>query len=216
MTTAKDVSNEELRNIWGRLLSNEVTTPNSCSRKTLSILKDLTPIDAGRFTKFCSLAWDIKGVYFFPYEKNFRVQSQLEKYGFSYGESLHLESLGLIHCNKDVRMDITLERQLSYFNYNHVCHVIPHNMMASIPCFPLTNNGVELLSVANRELNDDFYVDCLILFSDVYSVFLACHLKQSVKEKIKCNECGKENLIDSYQIRACEKCGAPIRGTKAK
>jgi ribosomal protein L37E len=36
------------------------------------------------------------------------------------------------------------------------------------------------------------------------------------KEKIKCGKCGRENWVDPFKTTSCEKCGAPIRGTKAK
>jgi hypothetical protein len=35
-------------------------------------------------------------------------------------------------------------------------------------------------------------------------------------EKIKCGKCGRENWVDPFKTTSCEKCGAPIKGTKAK
>lgn len=35
-------------------------------------------------------------------------------------------------------------------------------------------------------------------------------------EKIKCGKCGKEQYVDQYKTTSCTKCGAPIKGTKAK
>ena len=174
----KDVSNEELQKIWAKILASEVAKPNSCSRKTLSILKDLTPIDATIFENFCSLAWNISGYYFFCYDKGIRATSQLEKYGVDYGQLLHLENLGLIHCKKDILMFISFEEQISYFDFDHICYVYPNNMVPEISCYPLTDNGNELLKVINREFNIDFYIDWIKLFSNIYSVYLTCPMQK--------------------------------------
>ena len=36
------------------------------------------------------------------------------------------------------------------------------------------------------------------------------------KEKITCGQCGTDNWVDAYHTTSCKKCGAPIKGTKAK
>ena len=88
----KDVSNIELQELWARLLAGEVSTPGSCSRKTLTILKDLSNFDGELFKKICSLIWSLDRSYFIPYKK-------LINYYYSFCHLLHLENLGIIHCN---------------------------------------------------------------------------------------------------------------------
>jgi len=36
------------------------------------------------------------------------------------------------------------------------------------------------------------------------------------KEKIKCGKCKTDNWVDQFKTTSCKKCGAPIKGTKAK
>jgi hypothetical protein len=36
------------------------------------------------------------------------------------------------------------------------------------------------------------------------------------EEKIKCGNCKTENWVDVFKTTSCKKCGAPIKGTKAK
>ena len=124
----KDVSNEELQKIWGRLLAGEVATPNSCSRKTLAILKDLSPADAELFTEFCSYIWlrsgnsfymeddkiiFIEEYYFMPIDE-LSLDRYLARFILAYGECLHLENLGLIHCKKDISINIGVHDELKY------------------------------------------------------------------------------------------------------
>jgi hypothetical protein len=170
----KDVSNEDLQKIWARLLANEVAIPKSCSRKTLTVLKDLSSNDAKIFKTLCSLLWSKHDAYFIPYEYGFNLDSQLNKYDLSYSQCLHFDNLGLIHSKMDLMLNINSGEKLDYFDRNHICYVQPSNMQAEISCFPLTRPGIELIIAAHPEFNSDFYIDCLKLFSNNYSVFLAC------------------------------------------
>lgn len=174
----KDVTNADLQKLWARLLAKEVAKPKSCSKKTLTILKDLTSYDANLFKKFCSLIWSKGDVYFLPcpYTLNFiiEVNAQLEKYGLSYDECLHLESLGLIHSRMDFTINFSSGEALNYFNGNHMVYIQPPNMLVEICCFPLTRSGIELINSADPKFSWDFYIDWLRLFSNDYSIFLAC------------------------------------------
>ena len=35
-------------------------------------------------------------------------------------------------------------------------------------------------------------------------------------ETIRCGVCKTDNWVDQYKTTSCKKCGAPIKGTKAK
>ena len=49
----KNCSDEDLANMWAEVLAGEVNTPNSYSRKTLSILRDMDKEDAEAFRTLC-------------------------------------------------------------------------------------------------------------------------------------------------------------------
>lgn len=46
---AGNISNEELQTLWGRILLNEITHPQSCSLRTLSLIRDMTAKEARIF-----------------------------------------------------------------------------------------------------------------------------------------------------------------------
>lgn len=48
---AQDVSSEELQKLWGRILAGEVKSPGQTSRRTLSILRNMTQQEAQDFSK---------------------------------------------------------------------------------------------------------------------------------------------------------------------
>jgi hypothetical protein len=184
----KDVSNEELQKLWGRLLAGEVATPKSCSRKTLAILKDLSPEDAKTFIKFCSFVWiEIDNLYFpqnyyfMPFDQ-LSIEEQLEKCRLTYGECLHLESLGLIHCKKDISITLSIHDTLRYFNLNHICYeryIEYDNYVGDewgeISCFLLTQPGIELFSVATVKPDWNYYIDSCKLLTDFFIFIWPAH-----------------------------------------
>lgn len=36
------------------------------------------------------------------------------------------------------------------------------------------------------------------------------------EEKIRCGNCGTDNWVNPFKTTSCKKCGAPIKGTKAR
>ena len=60
----KDVSDEEMQNLWGRILAEEVKQPKSFSFRTLELLKNLSKEEAEIFTKFAQIALNSSDKYF--------------------------------------------------------------------------------------------------------------------------------------------------------
>jgi uncharacterized repeat protein (TIGR03899 family) len=188
----KDVSNEDLQKIWGRILAGEVAEPGSCSRKTLAILKDLSQEDAESFIKFCSYVWVRESSVYLREEDKYNdeyyfmpidivdLERFLDKCGMSYNECLHLESLGLIHCKKDISIDLESYQTLIYFNLKHVIceNACIRDGWGEIECFLLTQAGIELLSVATVEFNWNYYYDCCKSFKDYHDVYLSCPIEK--------------------------------------
>lgn len=57
LNAAQDASDEQLQEVWARLLASEIKQPGSISRRTLSVVNDLSPNDAKLFAKIAPLAW---------------------------------------------------------------------------------------------------------------------------------------------------------------
>jgi uncharacterized repeat protein (TIGR03899 family) len=180
----KDVSNEELHTLWGRLLAGEVTSPGSCSRKTLAILKDLSQKDAAIFNKFCSFVWKRKDDYFLPLLSNrksnpMNIYSQFRKLGITYSECLHLESIGLINCKQNYLITFDDHDILTFHGMNHICYIKRSKPLnkPKICCYPLTLPGIELFSITNIQPYDKYYLYWVGLYSNVYSIRLACQIE---------------------------------------
>jgi hypothetical protein len=55
---AQEVSNEQMQQLWGRLLAGEVAQPGSVSPRTLEHLRNMSSSDAKLFSKLCEFAFE--------------------------------------------------------------------------------------------------------------------------------------------------------------
>jgi len=53
---AEDISNQEMQQLWGKILAGEIKQPNSFSMRTLEIVKNITKIEADVFTNVANYA----------------------------------------------------------------------------------------------------------------------------------------------------------------
>jgi len=92
---AQDVSDEQMRLLWGKLLAGEVTTPGTFSPRTLSIVANLGRAEASKFEAVCNLIAIANGVIctFMSTTSN-PVAKQL---GLSLGDFLELQAAGLLN-----------------------------------------------------------------------------------------------------------------------
>ena len=87
------VSDEEMQDIWARILAGEANVPGTFSRKTINILSDMDKSDAELFTTLFSFAWrfpNSTGPLVFARDEFFRKQ------GIALSSLADIESLGLI------------------------------------------------------------------------------------------------------------------------
>ena len=173
----KDVSNEELQKVWARILAKEVASPGSCSRKTLSILKDLSAKDADLFNRICNLLWLTNEDIFIPYRDDLSFNVQFEKYRMNYDSLLHLKSLGLIHFSQDLVYELNYKNSISYFGNENICFFAPSNLLKKIFIFLLTKSGKELYFAINKEIDLLYYYESIMMFSGYYHIYLASPLK---------------------------------------
>ena len=56
------VSDEDMQNLWSRILAGEANSPSSFSRKTVNMLADMDKSDAELFANLCCFGWWINGM----------------------------------------------------------------------------------------------------------------------------------------------------------
>ncbi len=97
--SAGTVSNDELQNLWGRLLAGEIKSPGSFSLRTLEFLKNLSHEEATSISKLSPFVID--GVIF-------RGDKELlDKEGITYGYLLLMQELGILSGVEALKLTIT-------------------------------------------------------------------------------------------------------------
>ena len=99
--SAKDISREEMQEIWAQVLAKEIQNPESVSIRTLEILKILDPKTARLFEKLCSMCFVVskKNHIFNAIVPRFSEQardSTFIKYGLSFDDLNRLSEYNLI------------------------------------------------------------------------------------------------------------------------
>ena len=98
----QDVSSDEMRTIWAKILAGQVERPGSTSARTLTILKNLDRRSASLFNTLCSVCVSIRPAGDFvldarvPSMGGQPAQNCLQKYGLSFDSLNILNEYGLI------------------------------------------------------------------------------------------------------------------------
>ena len=102
----QDVSSEDMRKLWARILSGEVEEPGRTTLRTLDILKNMTKEDARVFRDICNYVID--DFVFYPQE----FQTGHPK--LSFNNIIHLQNADLLHASSRLAKKLIFEEQRNY------------------------------------------------------------------------------------------------------
>lgn len=157
----QDISNEDIQDLWAKLLAGEIKQPGSFSYRTLETLKNMTTDEAELFTKVAKLL-------FYGKEREkyiFKNLTLLQKYGISLSDITKLMDSGVISSLNDLNLTISSEIVISNNNYlfklskNKNTNILIINLM-DVNVFKLSESGKEILELIDDKCsNDDFFID---------------------------------------------------------
>ena len=90
------VSDNEMQELWSRVLAGEANTPGTYSKRTVNFLSDLDKADAVLFAKLCGFGWMIGDVVPLVFDVQADIYNQQ---GINFRSLNHLESIGLVQLN---------------------------------------------------------------------------------------------------------------------
>ena len=165
---AKDVSDEEMRLIWSKILSGELSKPNSISVMTLETLRNMSKRDAETFHKLANFTVvDTDGGE--PFIPNNGVHYNVEhktdeSYGIRYDELLWMQELRLINLNIGLEMIFKKEDNEPQVESILRCGSLKIKMSSEheihIPCYAYTRMGAQLHSIIEDvKPNEAFFED---------------------------------------------------------
>lgn len=165
---AKDVSDDEMRLLWSRILSGELSKSNSISVMTLETLRNMSKRDAETFHKLASFTViDEEGGD--PFIPNNGVWSDDQfksdkDYEINYDELLWMQELRLINLNAGLIMIFDKDDNKSQIEQMLKCGnlfiKITSDVELQIPCYGYTRIGAQLHSlIEDIKPNEAFFED---------------------------------------------------------
>ena len=153
------VSDEQMQELWAKLLAGEGSNPHSFSRKTVNILADLDKGDAELFASLCGVSWMIGGTITpLVYDEGSSIYRQL---GIDFHSVSQLEALGLVRFQVVGNFNATNLPQNVPVSYGgrRVSLTLPRRdgNKLDVGKVLLTNSGGELLRITGTEVAEGFY-----------------------------------------------------------
>ena len=151
---AEDVSNTDMRDLWGRVLAGEVAQPGKYSLRSLDTLRNLSREEAEAFRHLRYLATDAGCIY------KLANGGDLASVGVSYQHILDLRAAGVVSDNDMLTNTFkTSEDRLFFatpFNGKILLFEFADQVLKkelALECFVLTRVGIELMSLIEPNPN---------------------------------------------------------------
>lgn len=160
---AQDVSNEQMQQLWGRLLSGEVAKPGSYSVRTLAVVSNLSPHEAAKFGSVCEIVSEIFGTGLFTFLTDLNSPLSRSK-GLSYDVFQELEAAGLVKTS-EIGKSLTFNQPNAEVHISRPGNVlfIAKGTLANVPAgalpvgnVSLTPAGAELYRIAEPSAWPDY------------------------------------------------------------
>lgn len=154
----QDVSSEDLRKIWVRILADEIKIPNNTSRFTLNILKNMSQEDAKLFENIAKFVFSFHLLYV-SYDS-----TNIANYP-TPGDLVKLDSYGLLNNNDGSACHFPIpEGELFIDSHTMFFKITAPNKVKQIqiPSYPLTPQGKELYKAIGIDPN----AECLQAMAD--------------------------------------------------
>lgn len=154
--TAQDISDEEMKLLWARVLATEIEHPNRFSLRSIDLLKNLSKKEAEIFMKFAKYVIRLNGTFFIWKQPVKSMQHNL-----SFDELLLLRELGLIQ-NSDLvlNLDESTQEVREVFTYGKSIIIYSRFLPVrkkTIDIYLLTTIGEQLFSLTDCKADLQYF-----------------------------------------------------------
>jgi len=151
------ISNEEMQNLWSKVLSGEANSPGRYSKRTVNFLSSLDKSDAELFQTLCGYAWQIGDIVPIVLDSESDIY---QKKGIKFTSLKHLDEIGLITFNSlSGFRKIGFNKKASIFYYGTIIDLeFPKDKKNELPVgkVMLSKIGQELAAICGSKPVDNF------------------------------------------------------------
>lgn len=196
----KDVSNEEMQYIWGKILAGEIICPNSFSLRTLETLRNISHQEAELFQKISTYLIENEYGKFLPNDEYL-----LNKYEISISDIIRLEDCGFINATPIYEAHyISKNERYEYFKYApyviKICDKTKYNESVkdkyTFGLYPLTKAGLEISNLFEQQ-NNMQYAFSLVLTLKRNEKTKEIKLHKIIKEEGDIIEISSNDLLEN-------------------
>jgi hypothetical protein len=155
------ISDEEMQNLWARVLSGEANSPGRFSKRTIGLLASLDKSDAKMFSSLCRFTCSVGGQ-LVPVITNYANQIYA-KNGIDFVLLTHLEAIGLIRFNYTPKHifsidELAQEPVIDYFGRKIAIHFDSEtDNELTVGQVLFTQAGEQLFSICEAKCLDEFF-----------------------------------------------------------
>ena len=152
------VSDNEMQDLWSRVLAGEANLPGTYSKRTVNHLSDLDKTEAELFTRLCGFGSQIGNIVPLVFD----VQAEIyNRYGINFDALSHLDSIGLVQFNSLAGFKLLkLPKSIVLRYYGRPLHLnLPENAdnEFAIGQVLLTRIGEELAPICGSKPVEEFW-----------------------------------------------------------
>lgn len=165
------VSDEEMQQLWSRVLAGEANKQGSFSKRAVDTLSSLDKRDAAAFTSLCTFCWVVGNLTPLIFDTR-SDPSIYTRHGITFGSIMHLESIGLVQFESlSGFVTQNLPKHLTVYYYGTPLELtLPSESQneLAIGKVILTRTGSELAPITGSKPDAEF-IDYV---RDVWKVYL--------------------------------------------
>ena len=156
----QDVSDEEMKNLWGKILAGEVKTPKSYSLRTLELLRNISKDEADIFVKISQFVLQQNDHFIFNGNED-----GINRHRIPYSDIAKMTEIGLIQSGTFVHIEYNSSQNennivgIKYANLIIILRIKAGVNKVSIPVYCLTTAGKELYKLIDVTPNLDYVKD---------------------------------------------------------
>ena len=150
---ASKVSNEQMQNLWAKLLAGEIVNPKTFSKRTIDVLLLMNTEEAKLFEKISE--------YILSFGSNKAILRDTEfytKFNLQYSDIMNLGECGLINPSGLINMTFNKRAIIIHYGNKVIIGNMPSDKSIKLDVFPLTTSGIELYSIIKAKINDPYIV----------------------------------------------------------